>query len=172
MGADLDYHCEEDATTSLHQAVSNGHQDVMRALLEAGANVDEEDNSGATPLHLAARKDMVEMLISAGADLDHEDYAGRTPGRRALDRKNMVVVAALIDGCADRGKIYRMIQDTDDWNISSLANHGLKSLQETADVAGDSYYQDCRLVIGIVSTNHGLCLDAVIVIANAIVIGD
>lgn len=156
MGADLDYHCEEDATTSLHQAALNGHQNVARALLEAGANVDEEDNTGATPLHFAARKEMVEILISAGADLDHEDHAGRTPGHRALGCNNMVVVAALIDGCADRGKIYRTIQDTVDGKSSSAANDGLNLSQETADMAGDSYYQNRRLIIGIVSQVIGL----------------
>lgn len=145
---------------------------MIKTLLEAGANVDDEDRTGATPLHLATGSDIAKVLISAGADFEHEDYAGRTPGRRALDCNRMAVVATLIEGGADRSKIYRMIQDTDNGNTSSGANHGPKSLQETADMAGDSYDQDCRLVIGIVSTNHRPCPVVVVVIADAIVPGD
>lgn len=109
IGVNLEYQHGEGATTSLHQAALNGHKDILGALLEAGASVDDEDNDGATALHLATRSDIVEILIAAGADLDHEDHAGKTPGRRALDRHDKVVVNTLLDGGAQRCKIYDLI---------------------------------------------------------------
>lgn len=106
LGADLSYRCNEYGTTALHQAVGNSHRDVVEALLEADASVDDEDHEGKTALHFATSADVVEALIMAGADVDHEDREGKTPGRLALDRQNIDVVEALIGGRADPNKIY------------------------------------------------------------------
>jgi hypothetical protein len=111
-GADLGYRCDEHGTTALHQAVGNTRKDVVAALLEADASVDDEDNDGKTPLHYAESADLVEFLIAAGADVDHEDCEGKTPGRIALINQNEAVVEALISGRADRSKIYKPRKDT------------------------------------------------------------
>ncbi|GAB7334215.1 hypothetical protein MBLNU13_g06268t2 [Cladosporium sp. NU13] len=89
LGADLSYRCNEYGTTALHQAVGNSHRDVVEALLEADASVDDEDHEGKTALHFATSADVVEALIMAGADVDHENREGMTPGRLALDRQNI-----------------------------------------------------------------------------------
>jgi hypothetical protein len=59
--------------TALHRAVREGDVALLRSSLRAGANPNERDASGRTPLIEAAELDQIEaarVLISAGADLD------------------------------------------------------------------------------------------------------
>ncbi|KAH9863778.1 hypothetical protein J1614_009710 [Plenodomus biglobosus] len=65
-------------------AVANGNINIVRSLLEAGANVDAKTrDSGETALHLAiknGRGDIVELIVAAGPKLDvHTDETGETP---------------------------------------------------------------------------------------------
>lgn len=56
--------------------------DSVRALLDAGAQVDETDPDGTTLLAWAAisnRVDMARLLIQRGADVNHVDKLGMTP---------------------------------------------------------------------------------------------
>jgi ankyrin repeat protein len=64
---------------------------VAKALLDAGARIDERCEYGTTALHMAvcwAHPDMVEFLIARGGDLQAQDDEGRTPLEmaRALGR--------------------------------------------------------------------------------------
>lgn len=55
---------------------------VMRALLEAGAKVDQTDPEGLTALLwavLANQADVAELLLEHGADVNHADQHGMTP---------------------------------------------------------------------------------------------
>lgn len=59
------------ATEALFDAVRAGDPNEVRALLSAGADVDDADASGRTALMVAAEQDdavMVELLLEAGAD--------------------------------------------------------------------------------------------------------
>lgn len=102
----MSYRCNEYGTTALHQAVMKSHKDVVQALLEADASIDDEDHKGNSVLHFATSADIVNTLIMAGADVDHEDREGKTPGRVALGRENLAVLAALINGRANPSKVY------------------------------------------------------------------
>jgi hypothetical protein len=58
-------------TSALHVAVSNGHAEVVRLLVGAGAVVDARDKNMATPLLLCARQGLLliaQLLLSLGAD--------------------------------------------------------------------------------------------------------
>jgi ankyrin repeat protein len=64
---------DEIGKTPLHYAVEGGHLEVAKELLEAGANVDAQDEriTGDTPLATVAGNcsvEMVELLLGAGAD--------------------------------------------------------------------------------------------------------
>ncbi|WP_426130674.1 ankyrin repeat domain-containing protein [Pararhizobium sp. PWRC1-1] len=70
--------------TPLHYAALYKHIDVARALINAGAFVDAQDQGGSTPLAYAAsnRRDgylqMVKLLVAGGADADLRIKDGRS----------------------------------------------------------------------------------------------
>ncbi len=69
-------------TTPLLEVATTHRTESARALLDAGAKVDEADDDGITILSWAVlgnRMDMVRMLIERGADVNHEDKKGMTP---------------------------------------------------------------------------------------------
>jgi ankyrin repeat protein len=76
---------DKDGSTPLHCAVWKGHEQVVVALLEAGADVNahnENDHWGTTPLHAAAHANqaaIAQLLIEHGADVNSKDREGRTP---------------------------------------------------------------------------------------------
>ena len=66
----------------LHEVVKDGCTDNLTVLIEGGADPDELDDNGLTPLYWAAHGDNVEavyILITAGADPSIRDENGRTP---------------------------------------------------------------------------------------------
>jgi ankyrin repeat protein len=74
--------------TALLFAAREGCLDCVRALVEAGANVDLTDPKGVTPLFLAIDNfhfDTAKFLIEAGANPNKWDWWGRTPLYSAVD---------------------------------------------------------------------------------------
>ena len=58
---------------SIHEAAANGKIDAVKVHLNAGANVNERDSDGLTPLHLVENKEIAELLIAKGAELNPID---------------------------------------------------------------------------------------------------
>ena len=71
----------EDARQDLHQAASEGHLEVVRLLVENGANVNARDENGRTPLFRAADEghlDIVRLLVENGAEVNGLIIGGTT----------------------------------------------------------------------------------------------
>jgi ankyrin repeat protein len=71
-----------DRSSALHFAVMSDKPDNVRILLRHGANVNQADAYGNTPLHLAASKGQVKMcrmLIEFGAKKDRQNKDESTP---------------------------------------------------------------------------------------------
>ncbi|XP_005095228.1 ankyrin repeat domain-containing protein 54 [Aplysia californica] len=67
---------DEYGRTALHAASLGGHSEVVKLLLEAGADVNQKVYSNTTALHAAARNhhtNTVKHLVVAGATLDAEN---------------------------------------------------------------------------------------------------
>jgi ankyrin repeat protein len=103
--------------TPLHSASLYGRPDIARVLLDHGATMNSEDNSGRTPLHLVAegkynleqdRIRVVQLLLERGADVNALDNAGRTPLHVASYNWRAELVQVLLDGNATtNSKNYR-----------------------------------------------------------------
>lgn len=61
----------------LHIAAELGNLDIIECLIEAGANLDAENDYGDTPLFYGYdNPDVVDCLIEAGADASHLNKKG------------------------------------------------------------------------------------------------
>ena len=58
---------------SIHEAAAKGKIDAVKAYLNVGADVNERDSDGLTPLHLVEKKEIAELLIAKGAELNPID---------------------------------------------------------------------------------------------------
>jgi len=72
----------EQGETPLHIAVKTGNKEMVKFLLDKGANVNAGDKYEATPLHFACRNGdgyIARMLVEFGGDLTIKAIDGRTP---------------------------------------------------------------------------------------------
>lgn len=67
---------------AIHCAASRGHIDCIETLISlCGAEVDQMDANGCTPLYYAVtlgHADCAQLLIKFGANVNHQDCKGRT----------------------------------------------------------------------------------------------
>jgi hypothetical protein len=90
--------------TPLHQASRMGHPDVVRCLLDHGADVMARAELGETPLLMAitsrwdatANPDVVRCLVEYGADVTAMDHDGWTPLYAAAQRGSIDVAKVLL----------------------------------------------------------------------------
>ncbi|XP_061707251.1 E3 ubiquitin-protein ligase MIB1 [Cydia pomonella] len=85
--------------TALQAAAQNGHLEVIRALVEAGADADAEDRDGDRAAHHAAFGDepsALRALAAAGADLNARNRRRQTPLHIAVNKGHLGVVRTLL----------------------------------------------------------------------------
>ena len=89
-------------TGVLHLAVFEGDVNVVRALLEAGADPNIEDERGTMPLYLAELgSELFIVLLEGGADPNIKYESGATPLHLAVFEGDVNVVRALLEAGAD-----------------------------------------------------------------------
>ena len=91
--------------TGIHLAAKNGHLDIVRLLLEAGADMDAARQNGATALQQAAWNgylNVVRFLLEAGADKDAARQDGTTAVIGAAQNGHLDVVRLLLEAGADK----------------------------------------------------------------------
>lgn len=98
--------------TALHFAMMKCKQTTTpKIFLENGANIDAQDKSGQTPLHLAVigypvdrariAERMVTLLLENGANINIQDGQGWTPLHSAASHRFKGCVELLLQGGAD-----------------------------------------------------------------------
>ncbi|XP_069704671.1 putative ankyrin repeat protein RF_0381 [Periplaneta americana] len=91
----------------LNLALYHGYTDVVRLLINGGAEIDTKIASDYTPLHLATRSDsaavMIRLLVAHGARMEAVDDEMRTPLLWAAGKSNsLLAVQTLISLGANR----------------------------------------------------------------------
>jgi ankyrin repeat protein len=70
--------------------------DVLRALVDAGANIHAEDNRSRTVLVLVRDIELLRFFLEHGADPNHQDFLGETPLHCACRRSQKACVELLL----------------------------------------------------------------------------
>ena len=95
--------------TPLISACYGGFVDIVRLLIDKGADVDKanDEQLGETPLNIACQVGHLEvarLLLESGADVNKADKYGRTPLRNACDQGRLDVVRLLLEKGPDMDK--------------------------------------------------------------------
>lgn len=83
----------------LRWAAKNGHDAVVRLLLEKGVDIDARDEGGRTALPIAAEnghEEVVRLLIDNGADINARDKGNRTTLPIAAEKGHEEIVRLLV----------------------------------------------------------------------------
>ncbi|XP_058830150.1 tyrosine-protein kinase Shark isoform X2 [Topomyia yanbarensis] len=91
----------QDGQTAVHLACLHAEARILEKLIERGANINNRDAQGNTPLHYACRKqggiEMVRLLINAGANLQARNKdTGWVPLHEAAANGNLDAIKELL----------------------------------------------------------------------------
>jgi ankyrin repeat protein len=114
-------------------SAKNGHKEWVTLLIDAGAEVNQADNKGKTPLMLAARNgnlDLAKILIDNGADVNQKDKDGKSALQLAMNAKQWKVAHHLTLQKHNRNWNSTVLSTITGWGfVRSLANLGYDSLR-------------------------------------------
>jgi ankyrin repeat protein len=143
--------------TPLLEAARRGHEEIARAMIDTGANVDAPDPYGVTPLMFSLISGSVQtarQLIESGADVNARDVDGRTALIEALTTENDIpaeLIAMLIDqganvnvriangltplmiAASDSPRLLRMLIEAGA-DVNARDDHGVSVLRMAKDI--------------------------------------
>lgn len=128
----------EDGLTALHQCCIDDSGEMMKLLIDFGANVNAKDSEQWTPLHAAAtcgHIHLVRYLISRGADLLAVNADGNMPYDICEDEPTLDYIESEM---AKRGITQEMIDETRAANEVMM----LSDLRGLNDAVGDLEFRD------------------------------
>ena len=99
-----------DGTRALHWAVHHDQLELVRRLLEAGADPSVANDYGATPMSEAAvvgNVEVIRALLEAGADVDSPNPDGQTALMVVARTDNVEAASVLLDHGADLNRVER-----------------------------------------------------------------
>ena len=121
-----------EGATALWCASTGNYVEIVKMLLEAGANVNISTATGSTPLRGAAFNghcDVMEVLIANGADLNYANVVGQSPLLIAVMRGHLKATELLLDKGAD-------------YNQRTIHNHSIVHL-----AAGKGHLEILQLLL-------------------------
>ena len=89
---------------ALHVACAHGHLEVARVLIDHGADLDQRDDRGDSPMHRATHNnhtDLVRLLLDHGADPNQTNDNKKSPLRVACEHMRVDITRLLLDSGAD-----------------------------------------------------------------------
>ena len=96
---------DHDLDTGLMRASSIGHIEIIELLINAGADVNAQNEESATALieasYIHNNLEVIRLLINAGANVNAQDYDGNTPVIIASKRGNLGLLGLLINADAN-----------------------------------------------------------------------
>jgi len=106
-GADANMYAKAqtfDRSKVLHLACEISSAEIVRCLIDAGADVNKDNDHGHTPLHLACWRDsldIIKFLLNTGADVNAKSAGGYTPLHEACVRDYLDIIKLLLNAGAD-----------------------------------------------------------------------
>jgi ankyrin repeat protein len=94
-GADINLKDYWSGQTALHAAAVGGHLEIVKFLVESGADKEAKTKSALTPLHFAAidgHFGIVKFLVESGADKKAKTKGNQTPLQWAQRCRNTSIV--------------------------------------------------------------------------------
>ena len=94
---------DSSGNTALHRAVQDNNAPLVSYYLDTGADPNDKNSAGNTPLHLCANLmfgkggEIAQALIQRGANINSRDSSGRTPMHFAVKSSNHEVYRVLRD---------------------------------------------------------------------------
>ncbi|MBY0353600.1 ankyrin repeat domain-containing protein [Candidatus Babeliales bacterium] len=87
--------------SALHIAAENGHTEMVKILLDAGASPEALTREGLTPLHYAANCAIMQLLLDRHVNIEAVDKHGKTPLHCAALRGRVECLQLLLNNNAN-----------------------------------------------------------------------
>ena len=149
-GADYSSFRTQSGYLPIHGGAMSGNVGVMMLLMNAGANIDMQNNFGFTPLHLAASAndlEMVEFLVNNGANIYFRNNNGDTALHLTDDQEvaDILIEAGLAEGIYNNNSEIAWVYDLVEEDVEMEMFDNSDDLQDIG-----MYVYDDWLVVGMI----------------------